>query len=91
MTLTFLDSDTHTLLNYFRDWIDNDVFLDGRTVVNWAENAIRRVVVAKYDHTHSNPDIKVYYVYPEGELKWHGSSESSNEPLVVELVIMGTD
>ena len=89
MKITFLDNDRHALSDFFEEWVDDQVLPKDRTTVNWVESAVKSIMIAKYDHTHSNIKTVNYWVYPEGELGFHGSGESSSEPLVLDFVIVG--
>lgn len=88
LKITFYDESQHILLYWLKNWMDS---ISGVDFVFPLENCVKRLMIARLNlkrefisnQTHS------YWVYPKGEITYHGSSTSELNNYIVNFVVAG--
>jgi len=88
--LTFLDDANHQLLSFFENWIETTILNDGDSVATLKES-VKILQLVKLDTQRNiiEPLVRTYWVYPEGNLVFHGSSDTQPNSYSVSLVKVG--
>lgn len=88
--LTFLDDANHQLLSFFENWIETTILKEGESVATLKES-VKILQLVKLDTQRNiiEPLVRTYWVYPEGNLVYHGSGESNPNSYTVTLVKAG--
>jgi hypothetical protein len=86
LKVTFYDDIDHTLLYWIRSWYNAIVGVDYVSVL---EDSVKSLRIAKLD-LQRKPILnqtQAYWVYPKGELSYHGTSTSEITPYIVNFVV----
>jgi hypothetical protein len=75
LDVTFAEDVGLELLQWFADWVNNDIFLGGAGQVNYLESIARNVAIVKMNARKEPIRITQYLVYPEGEMYFEGASD----------------
>lgn len=91
ITTIFPDDINNTLSTWLSDWVNLTIL--GNGTVSPLENSIKLVTIAKIgtiiQATRKTIKINSYWVYPEGELMFHGSSDAEVPTYSATFVVVG--
>jgi hypothetical protein len=90
LRVTFLDDSNHSLLNWFKDWMNLTIFNDGKFVSS-VNSSIRQITLLKLNQRKEVVSNNVYWVYPEGTITFSGDGTSDHVTYNVHFVIVGKD
>lgn len=86
--LMFLDDVTHSITDWLSDWINNGILNNGQYITT-ADKAMRMLQIRKL-----KPDMTVktdttYWVIPEGNMDFEGTSESGSHEYSMSFKVLG--
>lgn len=88
LKITFIDDELNTALRWLTVWV-NSVILGGGTYVRPLDEVVRQVTIMKLTPDKVPVQTVSYYVYPEGAIYFHGTSDSGVPQYSVDFVIAG--
>jgi len=88
IALGFLDNADHSIINWITDWINNGI-LNGGKYVTTANEAKRALQIRKFNAQHELLSNTIYWVIPDGNLDFEGSSESGSHEYSVTFKVLG--
>ena len=88
ISLTFHDDEDLTLLNYFDDWINSDIFQEGNHTATVDEIA-RLLQIQKLNTKREVVQTREYWVYPEGGFNDPRTSASESVVYTLDFAVVG--
>jgi len=89
LKMTFVDDAAYTLFSFFDQWI-NKTILNNEQYVSTLSECIKMIHIHKLNKQKEVTITSSYWVVPEGDLTFHGSSASDPHNYSISLVIVGT-
>lgn len=89
LKVTFAEYADHSVSKWLQEWINVKILGNGQ-YVQTVEEASRACNLFKLNPDRSVLSTSSYLVIPEGELTFHGSSESSTEMVSLNFIITGS-
>ena len=88
LKITFYDESRHILLYWLKNWMSS---ISGVDFVLPLENCVRMAIISRLDlNRESIPgQTHTYWVYPTGEVQFHGTSTSELNNYIVNFVVAG--
>jgi len=84
LIVTYYDDEYNTLLHYFRDWFK---YIADDGLIAPLANCCRLVAVNKLNSYQEVISTSAYWVFPDGDLMWEGTSTSEASSYQIEFVI----
>jgi hypothetical protein len=88
ITLGFYDDEQHSIVHWLTNWINNGI-LNGGKYVTTANEAKRSLQIRKFTAQHKIISNTIYWVIPDGELNFEGSSESGIHEYSMTFKVLG--
>jgi len=88
LKVTYVDDIHETLTNWIEKWINEEILCGDNTIIP-VKRAVRMVQVMALDLNHEPLHVHSLWVYPEGGIYFHGTSESETHIHTVSFVIVG--
>jgi hypothetical protein len=83
--ITFLDDEQHTLYNFFKKWMTEEI-LNNEKYVSTVEKSSKLVTIRKLNKKRETIQTDSYYAFPKGELAFAGDNSSEAPSYTVTLI-----
>ncbi len=80
LTLSYVDDETLTITNFFKDWLREMITLDGFRVQT-LEEALKIITIYKLKHDLSIAETWILKAFPTGNFDYHGDSDGGQAPI----------
>lgn len=91
MQITFAELSKQEISNWLLKWYETDIMYKRgtSTYVGMLTKAVRPVIIQRLNPDRTPVSTTTYQVYPEGELRYHGSSDSAAQLITATFSIAG--
>lgn len=86
--ISFIDDSEHSIKHWISDWVNKDIFGEGK-FVRTAHECVRYLQVRMLDTQRKPTKETVYMVIPDGDLNFSGTSESGSHENTISFKVLG--